>query len=206
MVSQSWPGLLVTSAVPVTLMSKSPPVWGATAATVVLLPMILPPVVAGVLMVYAFGTHGLVGHYLAEIGLGLPFTTFGVIAVQTFVSLPFAFVAAEDAFRATGSDLEDMAATLGASPWRIFWDVALPFNRRRLLSCAVMAWARALGEFGATITFAGNLAGRTRTMPLAISLAIQNDPVTATTLSMLLVAVSAVVLVAAQRLNRKEAG
>lgn len=173
--------------------------------SLVAVPMVLPPVVAGVLMVFAFGRHGLLGHQLASLGISLPYTTQGVVAVQTFISMPFVIVTAENAFRDAGVRHEHMAATLGASPWSVFRSVAVPLNRRSLQACAVLAWARALGEFGATITFAGNFPGRTRTMPLAISLALQSDPVVATTLSLVLVAVSAAVLVAVHRAVQKEA-
>jgi len=161
------------------------------------LSMVLPPVVAGVALFYALGRRGLVGQYLDRwFGFTLPFTTNGVIVAQTFVAMPFLVITVEAAFRQLDTRFEDAARTLGASRWYVFRRVTLPAIRPGLVAGAVLAWARALGEFGATITFAGNFPGRTQTMPLAIYLANETNPDEAIVLSLVLVAVSFAVLVA----------
>jgi molybdate transport system permease protein len=161
------------------------------------LSMVLPPVVAGVALFYALGRRGLVGQYLDRwFGLTLPFTTTGVIVAQAFVAMPFLVITVEAAFRQLDTRFEDAARTLGASRWYVFRRVTLPAIRPGLIAGAVLAWARALGEFGATITFAGNFPGRTQTMPLAIYLANETDPDQAIVLSLVLIGVSFVVLVA----------
>ncbi len=161
------------------------------------LSMVLPPVVAGVALFYALGRRGLVGQYLDRwFGITLPFTTAGVIVAQTFVAMPFLVLTVEAAFRQVDTRYEDAARTLGASRWYVFRRVTLPAIRPGLIAGAVLAWARALGEFGATITFAGNFPGRTQTMPLAIYLANETNPDEAIVLSLVLIAVSFGVLVA----------
>jgi molybdate transport system permease protein len=161
------------------------------------LSMVLPPVVAGVALFYALGRRGLLGQYLDRwFGFTLPFTTNGVIVAQTFVSMPFLVITVEAAFRQMDTRFEDAARTLGGSRWYVFRRVTLPAIRPGLVAGAVLAWARALGEFGATITFAGNFPGRTQTMPLAIYLANETNPDEAIILSLVLVAVSFAVLVA----------
>ena len=160
------------------------------------LSMVLPPVVAGVALFYALGRRGLVGQYLDRwFGITLPFTTAGVIVAQTFVAMPFLVITVEAAFRQLDTRYEDAARTLGASRWYVFRRVTLPAIRPGLVAGAVLAWARALGEFGATITFAGNFPGRTQTMPLAIYLANETNPDEAIVLSLVLIAVSFGVLV-----------
>jgi molybdate transport system permease protein len=158
------------------------------------LPMVLPPTVAGVALLTAFGRAGLAGSALQVLGVSLPFTTAGVVLAQVFVAAPF-FVGAT---RAGLSEVDrrylDAAATLRASPARIFFRVMLPLALPSLLAGASMSWARALGEFGATITFAGNMPGVTQTMPLAVYLALQTDLEAAIALSVLLLAVSVAVL------------
>jgi molybdate transport system permease protein len=161
------------------------------------LSMVLPPVVAGVALFYALGRRGLVGQYLDQwFGFTLPFTTTGVIVAQAFVATPFLVITVEAAFRQLDTRFEDAARTLGASRWYTFWRVVLPAIRPGLIAGGVLAWARALGEFGATITFAGNFPGRTQTMPLAIYIANEVNPDEAVMLSLVLVAVSFAVLVA----------
>jgi molybdate transport system permease protein len=161
------------------------------------LSMVLPPVVAGVALFYALGRRGLVGQYLDRwFGFTLPFSTAGVIVAQTFVAMPFLVISVEASFRQLDTRYEDAARTLGASRWYVFRRVTLPAIRPGLVAGAVLAWARALGEFGATITFAGNFPGRTQTMPLAIYLTNETDPDEAIVLSLVLVAVSFAVLVA----------
>ena len=161
------------------------------------LSMVLPPVVAGVALFYALGRRGLVGQYLDEwFGITLPFSTAGVVVAQTFVAMPFLVLTVEAAFRQQDTRFEEAARTLGGSRWYVFRRVTLPAIRPGLVAGAVLAWARALGEFGATITFAGNFPGRTQTMPLAIYLANEIDPDEALVLSLVLIAVSFGVLVA----------
>lgn len=161
------------------------------------LSMVLPPVVAGVALFYALGRRGLVGQYLDRwFGFTLPFTRTGVIVAQAFVAMPFLVLTVESSFRQLDARYEDAARTLGAGRWYTFRRVVLPGIRPGLVAGAVLAWARALGEFGATITFAGNFPGRTQTMPLAIYLANESNPDEALVLSLVLVSVSFVVLVA----------
>jgi molybdate transport system permease protein len=161
------------------------------------LSMVLPPVVGGVALFYALGRRGLVGQYLERwFGFTLPFTTLGVIVAQTFVAMPFLVITVEAAFRQLDRRYEEAARTLGGSRFYVFRRVTLPAIRPGLIAGAVLAWARALGEFGATITFAGNFPGRTQTMPLAIYLANETNPGEAVMLSIVLIAVSFAVLVA----------
>jgi molybdate transport system permease protein len=160
------------------------------------LSMVLPPVVAGVALFYALGRRGLVGQYLdGWFGISLPFSTAGVIVAQTFVAMPFLVLTVEAGFRQLDRRFEDAARTLGGSRWYVFRRVTVPGIRPALVAGAVLAWARALGEFGATITFAGNFPGRTQTMPLAIYLANETNPDQAIVLSLVLIAVSFGVLV-----------
>jgi molybdate transport system permease protein len=161
------------------------------------LSMVLPPVVAGIALFYALGRRGIVGQYLDRwFDITLPFTTAGVVVAQTFVAMPFLILTVEAAFRQQDLQFEDAARTLGASRWYVFRRVTLPAIRPGLIAGGVLAWARSLGEFGATITFAGNFPGRTQTMPLAIYLAAETNPEEALVLSLVLVAVSFGVLVA----------
>ena len=160
------------------------------------LPIVLPPVVAGVALLVVFGRHGLVGAWLdRRLGIRLPFTTAGAILAETFVAMPFFVLTSEAALRTADRRLEDAARTLGAAPWTVFWRVTVPLVRPSLQAGAVLCWARALGEFGATITFAGNFPGRTQTVPLAVYLALERRPEAAIMLSLLLLAISLVVLV-----------
>lgn len=161
----------------------------------VTLPLVLPPVVGGVALLLALGRNGIVGRLLDEwFGVTLPFTTAGVVLAETFVALPFLVISVEGTLRAADPRFEEAAATLGASRFTAFRRVTLPLIAPGVAAGAVLAWARALGEFGATITFAGNFPGRTQTMPLAVYLALQNDPAAAIALSLVLLAVSVAVL------------
>ena len=162
----------------------------------VTLPMVLPPVVGGAALLFALGRRGLVGGWLDDVGVQLPFSTAGVVVANTFVAMPFLVVSVEGALRAADLRYEDAAATLGAGRWAVLTRVTLPLVRPALVAGALLCWARALGEFGATITFAGNLPGRTQTMPLAVFLALERDRGSAVVLSLVLVAVSLAVLVA----------
>ncbi|OBI41482.1 molybdenum ABC transporter permease subunit [Mycobacterium kyorinense] len=170
---------------------------------VILLPLVLPPVVGGIALLYAFGRLGLIGRYLEAAGLNIAFTTTAVVLAQTFVSLPFLVIALEGAARTAGADYEIVAATLGARPSMVWWRVTLPLLVPGLVSGAVLAFARSLGEFGATLTFAGSRQGITRTLPLEIYLQRVADADAAVALSILLVAVAAVVVlgVGARRLS-----
>jgi molybdate transport system permease protein len=165
------------------------------ARPLILLPLVLPPVVAGIALLYAFGRLGLIGEYLNAAGIQIAFTTTAVVLAQTFVSLPFLVIALEGAARTAGADYEVVAATLGARPTTVWWRVSLPLLAPGLISGAVLAFARSLGEFGATLTFAGSREGVTRTLPLEIYLQRESDADAAVALSLLLVAVAAVVVV-----------
>ncbi|MGW2821369.1 ABC transporter permease [Streptomyces sp. NPDC001443] len=161
----------------------------------VTLPLVLPPVVGGVALLLALGRNGVVGQWLdAWFGITLPFTTAGVVVAETFVAMPFLVISVEGTLRAADPRYEEAATTLGASRFTAFRRVTLPLIAPGIAAGAVLAWARALGEFGATITFAGNFPGRTQTMPLAVYLALQSDPEAAIALSLVLLAVSIAVL------------
>jgi molybdate transport system permease protein len=161
------------------------------------LPMVLPPVVGGVALLLAFGRRGLVGEWL-DVGLGIriPFSTGAAILAATFVSMPFLVLTVEAGIRSVDHRYEEAARTLGAGQWRIFWQVTLPLIAPSLFAGAVLCWARALGEFGATITFAGSLPGVTQTLPLAVYLAMETRPEVAVALSLALLLVSLGVLIA----------
>ncbi|MEU1038115.1 ABC transporter permease [Streptomyces sp. NPDC005551] len=161
----------------------------------VTLPLVLPPVVGGVALLLALGRNGVVGQWLdSAFGITLPFTTAGVVVAETFVAMPFLVISVEGTLRAADPRYEEAAATLGASRFTAFRRVTLPLIAPGIAAGSVLAWARALGEFGATITFAGNFPGRTQTMPLAVYLALQNEPAAAIALSLVLLAVSIAVL------------
>ena len=163
----------------------------------VLLPLALPPVVGGLALLFTFGRMGLIGQHLEAAGIRIAFSTVAVILAQTFVSLPFLVMGLEGALRTAGDRYERVAATLGASPTRTLFTVTLPLVFPGLLSGAVLSFARALGEFGATLTFAGSLQGRTRTLPLEIYLQREADPDAAIALSLLLVIFAGIVMVIA---------
>ncbi|MGC4797995.1 molybdate ABC transporter permease subunit [Micromonospora saelicesensis] len=163
----------------------------------VTVPLVLPPVVGGVALLLVFGRRGLLGGWLdSTFGVTLPFTTTGVVLAEAFVAMPFLVIAVEGALRAADHRFEEAAATLGASRWTTFTHVTLPLVAPGLAAGAVLCWARALGEFGATITFAGNYPGRTQTMPLAVYLALETDLESAIVLSLVLLVVSVGILVA----------
>jgi molybdate transport system permease protein len=161
----------------------------------VIVPLVLPPVVGGVALLSAFGRRGLVGGPLYDAtGISIPFTTFAVVVAHAFVALPFFVLSVEGALRAADREYDVVAATLGASRWTTFRRVGLPLAGPGLLAGLVLGWARALGEFGATITFAGNYPGTTRTMPSAIYVALQSDQDAALVLSVILMVVSVAIL------------
>lgn len=178
------------------LLARSTARWIGVLRALVTLPLVMPPVAGGVALLYALGRNGLVGRWLDQgLGITLPFTTAGVVVAETFVAMPFLVLTVEGAFRAAGAGYDEAAATLGASPLTRFRRVTLPLVRPSLAAGGVLCWARALGEFGATITFAGSFPGTTRTMPIEIYLQMQNDPQAAAALALVLVVVSVAVLV-----------
>jgi len=160
-------------------------------------PMVLPPVVGGVALLLALGRRGLVGQYLDHAGVHLPFHLAGAVIAEAFVAMPFFVITVEAALRALDPHLEDAARTLGAGPIHVFARVTLPLIRPSLVAGAVLCWARALGEFGATITFAGNLTGHTQTLPLFVYVRLESGRLDASImLSLLLLAISVLVLIA----------
>ncbi|MDO7868512.1 ABC transporter permease [Nocardioides jiangxiensis] len=165
----------------------------------VLLPLVLPPVVSGIALLATFGRRGLLGHVLEVAGIQVAFSTAAVVLAQTFVALPFLVTSLEGALRTAGRRYESVAASLGARPTRVLVRVTLPLVLPGLLSGAVLAFARALGEFGATITFAGSMQGVTRTLPLEIYLQREVDPDAAVALSVLLMAVAVGIIVVVRR-------
>jgi molybdate transport system permease protein len=163
----------------------------------VTLPLVLPPVVGGVALLLAFGRRGIVGRHLdAWFGITIPFTTTAVVMAETFVAMPFLIITVEGALRGADIRYEEASATLGASRWTTFRRVTLPLIAPSVLAGAVLCWARALGEFGATITFAGNFPGTTQTMPIAVYIALETDPDAAIALSLVLLVVSIAILTA----------
>ena len=162
----------------------------------VTLPLVLPPVVGGVALLLAFSRTGIVGRYLDSwFGLTIPFTPLAVVMAETFVAMPFLIITVEGAFRSADQGFEEAAATLGARRLTVFRRITLPMVAPSLGAGAVLCWARALGEFGATITFAGSFPGQTETMPIAVYYALETDPDAAIALSLVLLVVSVVVLV-----------
>ncbi len=163
---------------------------------VVLLPMVLPPVVGGTALLFAFGRKGFLGKWLDNwFGVTLPFSTTGSVLAAVFVSMPFFVVAVESAFRSINEDFEQVAETLGASPSKIFLRITMPRILPSIIAGLALSWARALGEFGATITFAGNLPGETQTLPLAVFLALETNPEAALALSLVMIVTSLAILI-----------
>ena len=173
--------------------------------TLVDLPIVLPPAVAGLALLLTFGRNGLVGPPLDSLGLQLPFTTAAVILASMFVATPFYVRAARSGFLVVPPELEESARLEGASEWQVFRHVTVPVAAPALFGGAILCWARALGEFGATIMFAGSLAGRTQTMPLAIYAGLETDLDAAIALSVMLLAISFVVLMLARAWLRSAA-
>ncbi|RKN47103.1 ABC transporter permease [Streptomyces hoynatensis] len=168
----------------------------AVLRSLVLLPMVLPPTVAGIALLQGLGRRGLLGGVLESLGVTLPFSTAGAVVAAVFVAMPFLVISLEGALAGLDPVFEEAAATMGAGPLRTLWSVTLPMTMPSLAAGAALCWARALGEFGATITFAGNLPGTTQTLPLHVYLLLQRDPAGATAVSLLLVAVAVAVLFA----------
>lgn len=183
--------------VPVALVLARVPFRGKTAVrALVVLPLVLPPVVGGVGLLAALGRRGILGGPLEALGVTLPFTTAGAVVATAFVSFPLVVLATEAGLRSMDERIEDAARAMGGRPWYVLRRVTLPLLLPQLVAGAVLAWARALGEFGATLMFAGNLAGRTQTLPLAVFEVTQTDPRGALLVALLLVVVSIAVLVA----------
>jgi molybdate transport system permease protein len=197
---------VATCAAVISLVAGFPLAWAlargsgrgkAALRTLVVLPLVMPPVVAGVGLTAAFGRKGIPGSWLYDaFGIQITFTTWAAVLAAAFVSFPLAVLALEAGLRGLDDRLEDAASTLGASRWYVLRRVVLPLLGPQIAAAAVLSWARALGEFGATITFAGNLQGRTQTLPLAVFERLQTDQDAAFALSMLLIGVALVVIVA----------
>jgi molybdate transport system permease protein len=189
--------IVVLIGVPLAWVLASPGLRGASVLrALITIPLVLPPVVGGVALFTVLGRSGLLGRPLYQLtGFAFPFTPYAVILAQVFVALPFLVLSVEGALRAADRRYEEAASTLGARPVTVFRRITLPLIAPGIAAGAVLAWARALGEFGATITFAGNFPGTTRTMPLEIYLALETDPGSALLLSVLLLGVSVAVLV-----------
>ncbi len=178
------------------MLSRGPLAGGRVIRSLVLVPMVLPPVVGGVALFAAFGRRGFLGPALESVGLSLPFSTAGAVVAAAFVAMPFLVVSVEAALNSVDLRLEDAAATMGAGRMTILWTITLPAVRPALGGGAALCWARALGEFGATIMFAGNLEGVTQTIPLAVYTKLPVDPDAALALSLVLLAVALAVIVA----------
>ncbi|MFJ9980483.1 ABC transporter permease [Streptomyces cyaneofuscatus] len=191
-------GLSLLFGVPLAwLLARVPFPGKAFVRSLVLLPMVLPPTVGGVALLLAFGRRGLLGPWLEDtFGITLPFHTSGAVLAATFVAMPFLVISLEGALGGLRPRYEETAASLGASPVRVFLTVTLPMVAPGLIAGAALTWARALGEFGATITFAGNLPGTTQTLPLQVYLLLQDSPEAATSVSLLLLAIAMIVLIA----------
>ncbi len=212
-----WPALhlsLLTTSVSlvVVVLLGTPLAWalaragGRTARaveTAVQLPIVIPPAVAGVAMLLAFGRRGLLAGWLYPEGWSVTFTTTAVVMAEVFVSAPFFVQAATSAFRRVDTKLVIVARTFGASPFRVFFRVAIPLAAPGIVAGAVMSWARALGEFGATLMFAGNLQGQTQTLPLAIYTALESDMRAAQALSIVLVVVAFALLMFVRAVLRR---
>ncbi|MEU6974937.1 MULTISPECIES: ABC transporter permease [unclassified Streptomyces] len=191
-------GLSLLLGVPLAWLLARVPFRGkAFVRSLVLLPMVLPPTVGGVALLLAFGRRGLLGPWLeSTFGITLPFHTSGAVLAATFVAMPFLVISLEGALGGLRPRYEETAASLGASPVRVFFTVTLPMVAPGVVAGAALTWARALGEFGATITFAGNLPGTTQTLPLQVYLLLQDAPEAATSVSLLLLAIAMGVLIA----------
>jgi len=177
------------------LLARNDNLWARVIDSLVELPLVLPPVVAGVAMLMAFGRSGLIGSELEGLGITIPFTTTAVVFAQIFVASPFFIRSTKLGFQSVAKDYEDVARTLGVSPWHTFFRITLPLAGPAMFTGLGLAWARALSEFGATMMFAGNLTGETQTMPLAIMTAMESNLDSALALSVMLLAGSVLVLV-----------
>ncbi|MET1051741.1 MAG: ABC transporter permease [Mycetocola sp.] len=194
--------LCVIIGVPMALVLARTQFWGQKVLrSLVLLPLVLPPVVGGLALLSAFGRRGLIGQTFEAFGVTIAFSSVAVVLAQTFVALPFLVLSLEGALRTVGTRYEEVAATLGARPTTVLRRITLPLVLPALLAGAVLSFARALGEFGATLTFAGSLQGVTRTLPLEIYLQRETDPDAAVALSLVLVLVAVVVVAVAHQVG-----
>ena len=195
--SLSATGIALALGVPLAMvLSRTTGLVRSTLRALTTLPMVLSPVVGGVALLLAFGRRGLAGAALYDaLGVQIPFTTAAAVIAETFVAMPFLVIAVEAGLRSLDHRYEEAARALGAGSWKVFVRVTIPLIRPAIFSGAVLCWARALGEFGATITFAGNLPGRTQTVPLAVYVALETRPGGAIALSLVLLAVSLVILI-----------
>lgn len=197
--------ICVVLGVPIALvMARSGSAMRRVLRPIVLLPLVLPPVVAGIALLYTFGRMGLLGGILEGAGIQIAFSTVAVVLAQTFVALPYLVITLEGTLSAVGDRYEIQAATLGAGPTRTLLTVTLPLISPGLLSGAILSFARCLGEFGATLAFAGSLQGITRTLPLEIYLQRETDPDAAVALSVVLIAIAAVFVGVAGAIGRRE--
>lgn len=187
------------------LLARSSGWWVSPVRTLVLIPMVLPPVVVGLALLVTLGRRGPVGSVLSQAGVELGFSTTAVVIAQTVVAMPYLVLALEGAMRSSGTAYERVAANLGASPNRVFWRVSLPLAKPALVSGAVLAFARAIGEFGATLTFAGSLPGVTRTLPLEIYLIRETNAPLALALALVLVVIAGALVPLSIRLGRAHA-
>ena len=185
------------------LLARSDSLWARVVDSLVELPLVLPPVVAGVAMLMAFGRSGLIGPGLEGLGITIPFTTVAVVFAQIFVASPFFIRSAKLGFQSVAKDYEDVAQTLGVSPWRTFFRITLPLAGPAMFTGLGLAWARALSEFGATMMFAGNLIGETQTMPMAIMTEMATSLDSALALSVMLLAGSVLMLAVLGLLTRR---
>ncbi len=192
--------ICVIVGVPMAVVLARTTFWGQKVLrSLVLLPLVLPPVVGGIALLYTFGRRGLLGQTFEALGVTIAFSTTAVVLAQTFVALPFLVLSLEGALRTVGTRYEAVAATLGARPTTVLRRVTLPLVVPALVSGAVLSFARALGEFGATLTFAGSLQGVTRTLPLEVYLQRETDPDAAVALSLVLVVVAVIVVAVAHQ-------
>jgi molybdate transport system permease protein len=179
--------------------------WGKGFVEIVIqIPLVLPPAVAGLLLLVTFGRNGLIGKHLYPFGIQLPFTFIAVIIAQVFIAIPIFIQSARDGFEKVDREVENSAAVSGASHLQVFFKITLPLSKNTLITGAILSWARALAEFGATILFAGNLAGKTQTLPLAIYTAMEKDLNLSMGIAVFLVVVSIGVLVILKWITRSE--
>lgn len=198
--------ITVVLGVPVAVVTaRSSGRWVGPLRTLLTVPMVLPPVVAGLALLVTLGRRAPLGSLLAASGIDIGFTTAAVVIAQVFVSMPFLVISLESALRTSGDGFERVAANLGASPNQVFWQVTVPMAAPALVSGTALAFARALGEFGATLTFAGSLAGVTRTLPLEIYLVRESDSDLALALALVLLVIAAIVVAISGRLGRSRA-
>ncbi|MCA9940480.1 MAG: molybdate ABC transporter permease subunit [Anaerolineales bacterium] len=199
-------GLVILTGTPVAYLMARRQFRGRRAVdTLIDLPTVLPPAVAGVALLMAFGRRGIAGTFLNTLGLNIAFTPIAVVMAQMFIAAPLYIKSAIVGFSGVEPEMEQAAGLDGASNWRVFWHITVPLSRAALLNGAVLTWARALGEFGATIIFAGNFPGRTQTMPLAIYIGFELELNVALTLSVILLGLSFLVLILARLFWQREA-